>query len=378
MKYIKGLDGLRAFAILVVIIDHWTVRRGPTLDFYSPIGFLHRLLVPGGLFGVSLFFVLSGFLITSILLKEKENNQNTKGTLINFFFRRALRIFPIYYLTLAILFFINYPDIRQNFLAFTTYTSNYTIYNQHHWNAFSHSWSLSVEEQFYLVWPWCVLFTPKKLMKSMFLFFIAVGMISKIWVHSIDHGFNYLLVFNCFDAFGIGGLYALSIRDEKTMAQFRYWLRILLPISISVYTFWRIAPYIGQIEHFNLFARTIESIISVALVHWVVSGEGHQAFKRLCEQKILVWIGTVSYGLYLYHYPIDILYDIYLPKLISHGFPMWVNNFYFALLLKTVSLLSITYLSFYYIEKPILGLKKAFSYKSNQVIENKLNPVKTG
>ena len=157
MEKIKGLDTLRAFAVFFVIIQHF----GVWFDYTSPSGkFITNVLIPDGGFGVNLFFVLSGFLITSILLKAKSAARDDQRlTLVkNFFIRRALRIFPIYYLLLFFLFFIDYPDIRHYFVYFVTYTSNILSWLTNSWNSFSHTWTLAVEEQFYLLWPWLIIF----------------------------------------------------------------------------------------------------------------------------------------------------------------------------------------------------------------------------
>jgi peptidoglycan/LPS O-acetylase OafA/YrhL len=111
-----------------------------------------------GYYGVDLFFVISGFLITGILLKEPEGNMGT--ALKRFFGRRALRIFPPYYLLLVVLLIFNMEPARELWVSLFTYTFNYagTIYKGVHGeNALFYLWSLSVEEQFYIVWPFLIL-----------------------------------------------------------------------------------------------------------------------------------------------------------------------------------------------------------------------------
>src|ERR1700751_3912592 len=148
MKHIKGFDTLRAFAVIFVIIEHWWIPM--EMQAHITITRLVKGFVPDGGFGVDLFFVLSGFLITSILIDAVKNNQEDKWKIIkNFIVRRALRIFPVYYLTIIILICIGYPYIKDNLFWFLLYISNIQVYKMQAWNAFSHTWSLSVEEQFY-------------------------------------------------------------------------------------------------------------------------------------------------------------------------------------------------------------------------------------
>ena len=142
MKYIKGLDTLRAFAVIFVIIEHWSI----PFDFEanSLTQYWIKGIIPNGGFGVVLFFVLSGFLITSILLKSKQEGSNKFLILKNFIIRRSLRIFPVYYLTIFVLILLKYPFIEDNLSYFLFYISNIQIYQAKAFNEFSHTWSLAV------------------------------------------------------------------------------------------------------------------------------------------------------------------------------------------------------------------------------------------
>ena len=144
--YIPQLDTIRAIAVLLVIIHHW-LPQDSVLN-----------IVPNGPLGVNIFFVLSGFLITGILLREKDKaevlKQKKKTIFRNFYIRRSLRIFPIYYLFLFVLWVIHDPSVQSDGTYFYTYTSNYLFYSQEFFPArTAHLWSLGVEEQFYLLWP---------------------------------------------------------------------------------------------------------------------------------------------------------------------------------------------------------------------------------
>ena len=224
MKYIKGLDALRALAVAIVVIGHSRIHL-----FYAdhgPVGNFFQVLLPSDMFGVDVFFVLSGFLITSILLHADKGIHPKIIVLRNFVARRTLRIFPVYYLTLLILWIIHYPDIREHLLWFLTYTSNILCFKTHTWNAFSHTWSLSVEEQFYLLWPWFILFVNKKYFNYLFAFFILSAPVSAFISMKIFHGLAPILLPDCFDSFGIGGLYAYCSLTPERIRKFKNALRI--------------------------------------------------------------------------------------------------------------------------------------------------------
>ena len=136
MKYVKGLDTLRAFAVFFVILQHYN---GLISDKNIIGEFAKKVLIPDGGFGVDLFFVLSGYLITSILLNAKQTGKNKLNLIKTFYFRRALRIFLIYYILLGLLFILNYPDIKENIWFFLTYTFNIYCYITGKWIHFSHT-----------------------------------------------------------------------------------------------------------------------------------------------------------------------------------------------------------------------------------------------
>lgn len=146
IKYQPKLDGLRFVAIFMVLLEHFAMFIG------RPIS--------AGFYGVNLFFVISGFLITSILIKDK----NTfKKAYLNFLGRRSLRIFPIYYLAIFLLYIIQAPNINERLIYLLTYTYNYEYTSLNFPSEpYSPFWSLGVEEQFYLFFPFIALLLRKK------------------------------------------------------------------------------------------------------------------------------------------------------------------------------------------------------------------------
>src|SRR5262249_40880734 len=148
--YMPQLDGLRAVAVLAVVAHH--TLPGPLVDALNP-----------GAAGVRLFFVLSGFLITGILLgcRESMAQQGAGQALASFYARRFLRIFPLYYFALAVVLLAGVQEARDGAAWHLAYLSNVYGVRQGWLGSLAHFWSLAVEEQFYLVWPALVLSLPR-------------------------------------------------------------------------------------------------------------------------------------------------------------------------------------------------------------------------
>ena|SRR5579863_55924 len=346
MKYIKGLDALRALAVAIVLIGHSRIHL-----FYAdhgPVAGIFQVLLPTDMFGVDVFFVLSGFLITSILL-HADNGSHPKTILLrNFVARRTLRIFPVYYLTLLILWIIRYPDIRQYLVWFLTYTSNILCFKTQEWNAFAHTWSLSVEEQFYLIWPWFILFVNKKYFKYLFALFILSGPVSSFISMKIYNGIAPILLPDCFDSFGIGGLYAYCAVSPERMRKFKNGLRFAFPIALCIYLYWKIMAASG-IAGFGdgIFNRTINSIIAIWLIDRVINSKS-----KFWEIPLLNRIGKISYGIYLFHIPVSLIVN---SLHIS-------SNVYIIYAIKLPVLLLISYCSYYFFEVKVMSLKRKFNY----------------
>jgi peptidoglycan/LPS O-acetylase OafA/YrhL len=191
------LDGIRGIAVLMVIVSHW-------LPHNRLVAFL-----PLGGIGVDIFFVLSGFLITRILLAERyaPKEQTTRKERIRIFYlKRALRIFPAYYGLLFVIWMLNVADARAYSGWYASYLANVYIYETKVWNITTHLWSLAVEEQFYLVWPFVIMFIPGRYLPKFFVLLMAAGPLSRYLFHLADPTiFNRILTINCIDTLGIGG-----------------------------------------------------------------------------------------------------------------------------------------------------------------------------
>jgi peptidoglycan/LPS O-acetylase OafA/YrhL len=366
MKYIKGLDTLRAFAVFFVLIEH----KGIWFDDTVPNGrFIKEVLIPDGAFGVNLFFVLSGFLITTILLDQRKQDNNGPFSIVrSFFARRALRIFPIYFLLLLFLYVINYPGFTENIIYHLTYTTNILCYSTNQWNSFSHVWTLCIEEQFYLLWPWLIIFVPEKHLRHVFLLSILIGVTSTWYCMALKGHMAPLLVSNCFDSFGIGGLFAYSLIHEESRKQFQQWLKWLGRIAICAYLYWKLGAFFHIATHGIVFSKTVNSVLSVRLISAVVNAKPSAFHRYFLENSFFTFVGKISYGIYLYHYVYNglVYYQLndYLNR-ITAGYASLnhlVRDQHFYYWLHVALVIALSACSYYVVERPFLRLKRFFGY----------------
>ncbi len=359
MKYIKQLDSIRAIAVLLVILTHWIPRAN-----------LHER-IPYGEVGVDIFFVLSGFLISGILFANRKNAELLSipklAVVKKFYIRRTLRIFPIYYLTIFMLLLFSESTgthIKTAFSYFLTYTSNFYFF-QHGWDGIiSHLWSLAVEEQFYLIWPWIILFVNKKYLFHVISCFILIGVFSQYFMYG--QKMNTVLTFTCFDAFGMGALLAwLNTYAPEKLKKFYPAISVIAVVSV-------IFLVIGMLQKKWIFipVRTISSCMAVWLITYIIlhNKTNTLKFKFIFNNRVLIFLGKISYGLYLYHNLIPTLNANVIDKFINPLLPDILYNNYtekILLLENTILLLLISWLSYIFIERWFLNLKEKFGYQNN-------------
>lgn len=350
-SYMVQLDSLRFFAITLVTIEHW---------LYT--SFLNKIM-PTGFLGVRLFFVLSGFLITLIILKGKQKanlnlHYKKRDFLKSFYIRRFLRIFPIYYLSLAVLFIINFSTVRELIGWHLTYTSNiFYFINQGLYGIETHFWTLASEEQFYLIWPLLLLITPRKHILKVILFFIGVGVFSRIIL--LYSGFNYILTvpFTTFDSFGIGGIIAYVFLNRKDHVDlFLSWRRNLLwGINLFIFIIVLLIPL--PYDRTNFLYKILLSATSSVFFAWLIMkaavGFKTGLIKKILEFRPIVYIGKISYGFYIFHVFVQYAFSkvvLVLPE----------NMFRYVLFYAATVMLAT--ISWFFFEKPINNLKNRFQY----------------
>lgn len=374
MKYIKGLDTLRAFAIFFVLLWH----QFPRQNIHTPIGAIEQFLLPTGVFGVNLFFVLSGFLITSILLKAREEAQTFGNVQVlrKFMIRRALRIFPIYYLFLFLLIGANYPFERSHLPYLFTYTENLCFFINHQWGQLGHLWSLSVEEQFYIVWPFVVLFTPQRLLVPAMAGFIAIALTTDVLLrHQLSFDTpetTFTLV--CFDAFAIGGLYAYTLKNNWRPAETTRLINLAAAGAVLLSLYWKLAHYLHYYGHFQYFLRTVHSVLALWIIHQIVHLKPGWLKEHIVENKVLVGIGKISYGIYLFHWPVP----FYVQKLrgLHPQLDVVLKDPVFRFPLYVMASILVATLSYFILERRLLKVKdRLFPYreKRKETTTNRVN-----
>jgi peptidoglycan/LPS O-acetylase OafA/YrhL len=349
VSYKPQLDALRAIATAAVLIEHFAPKT--YLSWYVfRLGYV-------GLLGVLLFFVLSGYLITGILLSARDSDFRT--ALKRFYVRRTLRIFPIYFLTLAILFVIGLPSVTNYLFWHTFYVSNVLFLLEPRVAApIAHFWTLSVEEQFYLIWPLLILIVPYKLLLRVILGAIVIGVVWKVWIietlgHHLAGG---LPVVSCFDSLAVGALLAYLERDQtfgqkKQEILFRFLgigtlimlAQIVIWVSVDGKAFAQVTGFLGPSLIFAWFVGN--------------AAAGFQGwFGAVLGWQPLRFIGKISYGIYLYHYFMPRIFEVLLKAL---GLPQPPEPV--AVIFTCALTIGTAALSWHLVEKPILRLKERFA-----------------
>jgi peptidoglycan/LPS O-acetylase OafA/YrhL len=348
-----ALDGLRGVAVLIVVVTHFALWIPSIKRFFEP-----------GLLGVDIFFVLSGFLITSILLKEFQARK--KIDLKKFYIRRCLRLTPAYWLILAITFIFTYQifppatavrlHANNAFAGCLLYISNWQRAFGVNLDPLGHTWSLAIEEQFYLMWCPLLCWMLSRL-RQRALIVLATLLLNLILIMVLESriqwgtfGKDYLYnATDCrFNALLFGALTSMifvwQLSSEKILASRAFNLVALAALGLSVLL-------ASNFEESNQSTYRVLPWFAAAcsiLILWLVT-RSTSPFHSLLRFPALVWIGKVSYGLYLWH-------NVVLAFVRQFQWPLWMQFFFYI----TLSLIT-TACSYYFLERPFLKLKERFA-----------------
>jgi peptidoglycan/LPS O-acetylase OafA/YrhL len=356
-------------AISAVLISHFGV--SPAID-RLPFGF-----------GVLFFFVLSSFLITRILLSVKDLNESNRisnnYSLKQFYIRRFLRIFPVYYLLIAVMYIINWYPCRTIIFSLLTYTTNFKIANGFNADCFLPLWSLAVEEQFYVFFPFLIFFLPVKNIFKVLISLVFIGLIGRAGLYVYNSQYILFSNFNtisCLDSLGIGAILAYTSMYKADRLKKIIDNRIYFASSVTIFLTTMVIFYsrYGGIEKYNfisiVFMRFFFNVMSFWILGWSVVFGYTGWIKKILENKVIVYIGRISYGIYLYHSFVPMAVTIF-----CHHFRLTdiAINPAIPLIIKICLYTSITIMiatiSWYIIEKPLNNFKKYFKYnKPVQII----------
>jgi len=360
LPHFKGLDGVRGIAVLMVLA-------------------IHSRMLPFGWIGVPIFFVLSGFLITGILLTQ--TNRPIRSFLAQFYWRRGLRILPVYYLYMAICA-ICYVAVRgpatwpAERAWLLTFTYNIARVSPHLPDSdyFGHLWTLCVEEQFYLVWPFVVYFLPLKQFRRLVVLLVLAGPLvryasgSILAAHLGETG-DVARAVRCLptshlDAFAFGALLAVApaewLRRLKASAGPLFFVVVALTFGAGfahayllrahgLPPHWLALGY-DSLEYFHQYAwaYSLLNLFGAALVLCAISDT---LISRLLSYRPLAYVGAISYGLYLWHLPLLCVFSTIWPAQFHSASGLARFAVYFA------AALGVAALSYHGFERHFLRMK---------------------
>lgn len=373
-SYFPGLDGVRAFLLVAVLLRHYN-------HFWTPTSLAERfyLVIPNlAIPALDVFFAMSGFLITGILLDTKDSPAYFK----NFYMRRVLRILPPYYAFLAIWFLIlpnisAFADLAAPFEIqrwFWFHAANFLVVLQTPETTFHpqlyHLWSLSFEEQFYLLWPAVVFaLTRQSLLRVCGVAFVAsLGWRIGVVLLGLDHEYGFVLLPGRLDPLAAGCAMAVLVRQPGR-------LESMVPIARKVL----VATSVGMLlmigfRHSYLpndpviltAGLTLSAVFSTAVVVSVLKLDPERIGGRILLHPVTARVGAFTYAAYIWHWPVEVIAQHL--GLDFRAFYQFFGNriagqlAYWALLFTTSVLVG--GLSWHLLEKHCLKLKRYFSYRA--------------
>ena len=370
---IPVLDGIRGLAIILVLINNIYPESavGSTLDTM----FVH--FTDFWWVGVDLFFVLSGFLITGILADTRDGARYFK----NFYARRFLRIFPLYYGALFVLLFViphlglaNADQLHRLHVQrwyLITYLANLgtALHGDTHFrtNTF---WSLAVEEQFYLVWPLFVLwFDWRKLIRISLWMMAASFVLRALWLaRGLSNDWVYMLTPFRFDGLLVGAMLALAIRapngKEWLKARAPMVWRVCAPLSLLLIAGYEIPRSVKTEFPLQVFGYPIIAFAFAALIVLTIDAPPGSRLERLFGSRTMRFMGKYSYGMYVWH---GMIVELLMNQVSWIAIPPVAGGTripygLLALVIATALTIVAAFVSYNVWEKPFLSLKRFFRY----------------
>lgn len=357
--YRPELDVLRCVAFLLVFCNHVVPRAAHWMQETAAMRVLHR--VSG--FGLSLFFTLSAFLICELLMREKEATQRVDAK--RFYLRRILRIWPLFYFALGLGVFIAYINRSATFSAEISEIRWYAIYlsnvflSKHTWPGTSVDplWSLSIEEQFYLMIPWVMKLGNRRHVVRFCVFLFLVSLLRLYWFGQSGASVyvvwtSSLVQFQCFAA---GALTSLALRGR--LPRFRVWMRaVLVAAGAACWMIATLSCFMRNGEDFQPGSAGLMAGYALVSSGCVLLLMAVLGVRQQFLPAPLIYLGRISFGLYVYH-----MFALYFAEahfafdLEQWGFPLFVA----ASLGTTVTMAAFSY---HYFETPFLRLKSRFAH----------------
>jgi len=361
MKKIQfpGLNGVRFIAALLVIVDHTELFKSylgyPTLWSNSYSAYL-------GAFGVSIFFVLSGFLITYLLLEEQ---QEAPIRIRHFYLRRILRIWPLYYLVLVLGFFViphldffqvpiyssDMGDYVHRLLLFVGLAANVAFVYLPTVPFANVLWSVAVEEQFYLFWPHVVRI--RRYLLWIMLLLLAAYLAFKFFAGSVDRHFELLVIRTRFSSMIIGGIGAYLVFHQKVVVQLLYRRGVQVGLMVLF-----VCMGLDWINYYSMTWMQDE-LISLVVCGLILNIATNPRTLFSLENAVFAYLGKLSYGLYVYHLFAVVIALKWLPTVLPiQHWSTWISYPLFLVtilgLTTVISHFSYRYFESYFLRKKIM------------------------
>lgn len=375
--YLPALDTLRFFAFLCVFVSHL-----PFILTWQPAvikNVVVRNTLAAGVFGVDLFFTLSAYLITRLLLQERASSG--KIHVLYFYIRRALRIWPLYFFFLAFGSVLLYFDSAFRFAALepkyllllAIFVGNFAPAN---WMGsayvLNHLWSVSVEEQFYLCWPTAIRGASERGIKMTALGLLIVASLARVaaWLAGASLRWIWTCTFTRLDPFAVGILLGTVPYARVTSLRSHWRLGLLLAGFVA----WGFAAYfeiprVPKEAHIGLLLEyPLAAAGSGAFLLATLSTAGKSA--RFMTNRWLVYLGRISYGLYVYHLFVMVFTNHYLFPIFLGWFqdpPMWVGRLVYVSVSFSLTVF-LAAVSYRWLESPFLKLKSRFTYVESRPV----------
>lgn len=328
MKYRPELDALRAVAVVAVMLSHWVP------GFAYPINW--------GLVGVYVFFSISGYVITLRLLAEQAQS-NGNIDLRRFFARRIIRIWPIYFLTIAFIYFVHPGFVDGGIGWHMSFLSNVFFSIKGAFLFPIHFWSLSVEQQFYLFWPFLLIACYKRNLIIVIACMMVVSPVSRWYFDAHLHNMQAALYApsSNLDCLAAGAIAAVT-EARKTWHQM---LNVIVALGAALLAFILVMSIRGNDLWSISLTGTAIAMLSAWLIAWL--GRSTKRSQVLCN-PVTLYVGRISYGIYLYHLMIG--------SYIFYSTPIGRHSILSATIASAAVTIAIASISWYLIEKPLLSI----------------------
>lgn len=358
-NHYPAIDGLRGFACLLVVWFHASFFANAINPDVPKLYYNLSLL---GQAGVDLFFVLSGFLITGILM----DTAREKNVLKKFYIRRSLRIFPLYYgflsiFAICVVLFVGVHELK-DLIPYLFYLQNLSeLHRLDTYQYLNHTWSLAVEEQFYLIWPVMFLALYKKSVKAAIILCVTAFVLSLILRYAmIEAGYPklaYTFVLSHLDGLTIGAFLSIIWRHYACiLSQYKD----ILKIVIAILFFLSILNFLTAEDVGILIVgvqATIMSLLFGCVLVLIITGKNDAPINKMFSSRMLRHMGKISYGLYVFHSPIMIFIGY---KLYHYQWGYWANHI-ILLAIGGGLAYGISIISYRFYEAPILKLKYKYA-----------------